>query len=202
MDSRATRYLVKQAGSGDREALDQLFGRALPRLRALLALKAGPALRQRAELDDLVQEAYAEALRQFENYTWQGQDSFFRWLAAIAINRLQNLARVERAGKRDARREVPMVGAETAARLGGVTDAADPAPGPRTLTVGTEAGDRVRSAIARMSDADREVILLARMEGLPLQEVADRIGRTRNATALLLSRALRKLKELLGEGVQ
>jgi RNA polymerase sigma-70 factor (ECF subfamily) len=199
VDPRATRYLVRQAGNGDREALDQLFARALPRLRALLAVKAGPALRQRAELDDLIQEAYAEALRQFANYTWQGDDSFFRWLATIAVHRLQNLARVERAGKRDPRREVPMVGPETAARQGGVSDAADPAPGPRTLTVGAEAGDVVRSAIARMSEADREVIVLARLEGLPLQEVAQRIGRTRNATALLLSRALRKLKDLLGE---
>lgn len=200
VDSRDSRYLIERAGAGDREALDRLFARALPRLRALLAVKAGPALRQRLDLDDLVQEAYVEAVRQFEGYAWQGPDSFFRWLATVAIHRLQNVARMERAEKRDARREVPLVGAETAMRFGGVTDASDPGPGPRTLTVGAEAGDRMQQALGQLADADREVIVLARMQGLPLQEVADRIGRTRNATALLLSRALRKLKGHLPGG--
>ena len=35
---------------------------------------------------------------------------------------------------------------------------------------------------------------LARLQGLSLHEIAERMGRTRNAVALLLSRALRKLK--------
>ena len=38
---------------------------------------------------------------------------------------------------------------------------------------------------------------LLRQEGLSLDEVAERLGRTRNAVALLLSRALRKLKKKL-----
>ena len=46
---------------------------------------------------------------------------------------------------------------------------------------------------------DREVITLARVQGLSLQEIADRIGRTRNAVALLLSRALRKLKAAMDQ---
>jgi DNA-directed RNA polymerase specialized sigma24 family protein len=43
------------------------------------------------------------------------------------------------------------------------------------------------------------VSLLARVEGLPLREVAERLGRTPNAVAQLLSRALRKLGRSLGQ---
>ena len=54
-------------------------------------------------------------------------------------------------------------------------------------------------AAGTLSADDREVITLARVQGLSLQEIAERVGRTRNAIALLLSRALRKLKAAMGE---
>jgi RNA polymerase sigma factor (sigma-70 family) len=44
--------------------------------------------------------------------------------------------------------------------------------------------------------AYREVILLARMEGLSTGEVAERMGKSREAVSLLLHRALARLREL------
>jgi RNA polymerase sigma-70 factor, ECF subfamily len=67
------------------------------------------------------------------------------------------------------------------------------------VSVGAEAQSRLDAALATLSDDDREVITLARVQGLPLQEIAERVGRTKNAVALLLSRALRKLKAAMGE---
>lgn len=197
MDSRPSKRLVDNAAAGDPLALEQLFARCLPRLRRLIALKAGSALRH-AELDDLVQEAYLEAVRQFPDYTYQGPDSFFRWLATVAMNRLANLQRMAAAHKRDRRLERPLQGDGSTLVSGGVQPA-DAGPGPRTLTAGMEAQARIDAALARLSVDDRDVILLARIEGLSLQEIADRLGRTRNAVALLLSRALRKLKAAMGE---
>jgi RNA polymerase sigma factor (sigma-70 family) len=81
---------------------------------------------------------------------------------------------------------------------GGV-QAADAGPGPRTLTIGAEMQARLDAALATLSADDREVITLARVQGLSLQEIADHLGRTRNAVALLLSRALRKLKAAMGD---
>lgn len=197
MDSRPSKRLVDHAAAGDAQALDQLFTRSLPRLRRLLALKAGAALRD-AELDDLVQEAYLEATRQFHDYTYQGPDSFFRWLATVALHRLANLQRMAAAQKRDKRRERPLQDDGSTLVPGGVQPA-DAGPGPRTLLVGAELQERVERALATLSDDDREVITLARVQGLSLQEIADQIGRTRNAVALLLSRALRKLKGAMGK---
>lgn len=197
MDSRPSKRLVDHAAAGDPEALDQLFARCLPRLRRLIALKAGVALRH-AELDDLVQEAYLEATRQFQDYTYQGPDSFFRWLATVAVNRLANLQRMASAHKRDRRLERPLQGDGSSIVPGGVAPV-DAGPGPRTVTLGAEAQARLDTALATLSADDREVITLARVQGLALQEIAERIGRTRNAVALLLSRALRKLKAAMGD---
>src|SRR5262245_10322172 len=197
MDSRESQRLVDHAAAGDRTALDQLFERSVPRLRRLLALKAGSALQQ-GELDDLVQEAYLEATRQFADYTYQGPDSFFRWLAAVALHRLANLQRMASAHKRDRRRERPLeAGSTTASAL----PVADAGPGPRTVVVGGAAQERLDRALEQLGETDREVITLARLQGLSLLEVAERMGRTRNAIALLLSRALRKLKAAMDGNV-
>ena len=197
MELRDSKNLLDHAAAGDRAALDELFQRSLPRLRRLLALRAGIALRQ-GELDDLVQEAYLEALRQFANYTYQGPDSFFRWLATVALHRLSNLQRMAGAQKRDRRRERPIAG-DGSTLVPGAVHAADAGPGPRTHSVGVEVQARLDAALARLSTDDREVIVLARVQGLALQEIAERMGRTRNAVALLLSRALRKLKAEMGD---
>ena len=45
-----------------------------------------------------------------------------------------------------------------------------------------------------MSPESREVILLARIHGLPLKDISDRMNRSPAAVAQLLSRALRKLR--------
>jgi RNA polymerase sigma-70 factor (ECF subfamily) len=42
----------------------------------------------------------------------------------------------------------------------------------------------------------REVILLAKIEGLPTQEVAERMGKSREAVALLLHRAIKRFRQL------
>lgn len=193
MPARQSKSLLADAAAGSRAALDQLFKNYEPRLRRLLTLKSGSALRH-AELDDLVQEAYLEALRQFASYTYQGPDSFFRWLATVAVHRTNNLRRAGLAEKRDARREQRLDASRSAARPPSI---ADPSPGPRTVTVAAEAQTELDAALHRLNPADREVIVLARVEGLPLPEIAERLGRSRNAVALLLSRALRKLKREL-----
>jgi RNA polymerase sigma-70 factor, ECF subfamily len=194
MDSRHSKRLVDKAAAGDVSALDQLFARCEGRLRRLIALK-GP---RQADLDDLVQEAYLEATKQFADYTYQGPDSFFRWLGTVALNRLANLQRMARAQKRDRRLERPLQCFGSSLVPGAVTQA-DAGPGPRTLTIGAEMQARLDQALATLSADDREVITLARVQGLSLQEIGDRIGRTRNAVALLLSRALRKLKAAIGD---
>jgi RNA polymerase sigma-70 factor, ECF subfamily len=200
MESRDSKRLVDIAAAGDSQALDQLFSRCQPRLRRLLALKGGSALRQ-VELEDLMQEAYLEATRQFGDYTYQGPDSFFRWLATVALHRLSNLQRIASAKKRDRRREQPLQRDGSTLLPGGVTPS-DVGPGPRTLALGTEAQTRLDQALGRLSEIDREVITLARVQGLSLQEIAERMERTRNAVALLLSRALRKLKAEMGDEVE
>jgi RNA polymerase sigma factor (sigma-70 family) len=57
---------------------------------------------------------------------------------------------------------------------------------------------RLRAALERLDADHRKVILLARIEKLPSREIAERMQRSPQAVAQLLSRALRKLRENFG----
>ena len=59
--------------------------------------------------------------------------------------------------------------------------------------------DRLENAIVSLSPEHREVVMLARIEGQPIKEIAARTGRTPAAVSMLLSRALRNLRGLFGD---
>ena len=59
--------------------------------------------------------------------------------------------------------------------------------------------DRLEEALKSLSPDYQKVILLARVERLHLDEVAERMGRSRGAVRQLLWRALHELKNVFGE---
>ena len=68
---------------------------------------------------------------------------------------------------------------------------------PSRDAIGREEVERLESALDRLSDEHREVIILARIIGLPHADIAEQMDRTASATRKLLGRALTKLiKEL------
>ena len=59
--------------------------------------------------------------------------------------------------------------------------------------------DRVREAIARLPQADREVVVLRHLEGLHPADIAAVLGTSPGAVEVRLSRARQRLKGLLGD---
>jgi RNA polymerase sigma factor (sigma-70 family) len=57
----------------------------------------------------------------------------------------------------------------------------------------------LQRALESLSPDHREVILLARVEGLSMKEIAERLHRSPNAVVQLLWRALKKLRDAFGE---
>ena len=66
--------------------------------------------------------------------------------------------------------------------------------------MGREAIDRIEAAFDALPEHYREVIVLARIVGLPHREIAERLGKTEVAVQGLLTRALVKLSGLLQGG--
>jgi RNA polymerase sigma-70 factor (ECF subfamily) len=58
---------------------------------------------------------------------------------------------------------------------------------------------RVQQALARLSEGDREVLVLRHLERLPTAEIAEVLGLSEGAVYTRHVRALRRLRQLLGD---
>jgi RNA polymerase sigma-70 factor (ECF subfamily) len=194
-----TDQLLDRASHGDGIARQQLLTRHRARLRAMVAARLDRRLAARLDPSDIVQEALAEAARRLDDYLRQRALPFYPWLRQLAWDRLvkEHRAHLARA-KRSVRREEPgLLGlpdesvAELAQRLASSTSS----PSRHALRV--ELQTRVQAALALLSAADREVLVLRYLEQLPLREVAAVLGVSELAVKMRHFRALERLRALL-----
>ena len=175
--------LVDLARGGDRQALGRLFEDCRPRLEAVVRDILGDRLKQGDGVDDVLQETFTRACDAIAGFEWRGEDSFLRWLSVVARNVVLEAARGAKMAPGPLPEEDPSGGDLSQSRL----------------LRREERFDRLQEAIQRLSPVHRQVILLARIEKLPLKEVASRLGRTHDAVRQLLRRALRELKASFGD---
>ena len=67
---------------------------------------------------------------------------------------------------------------------------------PSRLFAQQEAVERLLARLEALPENYREAILLAKIEGLTTQEMAERLGKPREAVALLVFRAVKRFREL------
>lgn len=184
--------LIERFRSGDREAFAPLFARYRPRLAVLIHHKLSPELRSRVDVDDVLQEVFLAAFRDLDNFTYRSPGSFLAWLSRIADHVVIDAARFYGRQKRDA-------GEILRFRSESNPEGPDPATTttPTRLLAEKEAVQGLLEKLAALPDEYRQVILLAKMEGLTTQEIAERLGKSREAVALLLHRAIQRFRQLL-----
>ena len=201
-DSSITQEFVEKARLGDREALGTLLQRYRQRLEALIHLRLGPQLREKVEVEDVLQETYLNAIGAIQKFQWTDQGSFFRWLGAIAEHVIQRSARFhlqteKRKYSRERSLERHLDGTEgRPADLAKLLRARDPSPS--TILQRQERFDRLEAALNQLHPDHREVIILAAVRGLPTRDIAAQLGRSREAVSMLLLRALRRLRKEFG----
>jgi RNA polymerase sigma-70 factor, ECF subfamily len=190
--------LIKRARSGDRDAFDRLVREHEGPLRALISARLGNGLRARTEVEDMVQETLLRAFRTMGQFEGETAAVFRGWLAGIASNAVAGTGRKLTTQKADYRREVPLPG--DSSTLGGGSPAiASPVTSPSGHLRREERIERLLASIERLSPDHRQVILLTRIEGLPVKEVATRMGRSERAVSMLLLRAMLALREVFGD---
>jgi RNA polymerase sigma-70 factor (ECF subfamily) len=189
-----TQKLVTLAKSGDESALDQLCRIYAERVRWIVRLRMGKELRRKLDSMDVVQDALIHALGGMEDFTYENEGDFVRWLSRIAENTLRDNRDRFHAEKRDIRKEVPLGsgGHATSGRLSGV-------PGPVAATTPSvilsrkEDLAKLEKAMDALKPEYKEIIVLTKIEGLGYQEIADRVGKSSEAVRKLVSRAMTAL---------
>jgi RNA polymerase sigma-70 factor, ECF subfamily len=169
--------LVEQARQRDPDAWEALYRRAHPRLLAFAGRRLGAE-----DARDAVSETMTRAVASIGRYERRNA-GFEGWLFGILRNVIRDIQRRQR------RRPTAPLSDEP---VGG-------APDPLAVALRVEEADAMRAAFARLRPADRELLELRVVAGLPAEEVAVALGRRAGAVRMAQARALERLRHLLGE---
>ncbi|HSI21655.1 MAG TPA: RNA polymerase sigma factor RpoE [Methylophilaceae bacterium] len=157
--------LVERAQRGDKTAFDLLVQKYQRKLGRLLSRM----IRDQAEVEDVVQEAFIKAYRALPNF--RGDSAFYTWLYRIGINTAKNY--LVAMGRR------PQVSTEIE-----VEDAENFEDGQDLRTIDTpetelmtkQIAQTVNDTVAALPEELRTAITLREIEGLSYEEIATLMG--------------------------
>lgn len=187
------RELVARVRDGDEDAFRMLFDRYNRLVRARIRQWLPNGIRRRISISDLVQEARLAAFQGCHDLELAHDGAFQPWLLRIVEHKVRDAIRRQASAKRDAGREVSRHQRdETAqARARGLS--------PSEHAIAAEDKARMMSVLDALPPDYREILRLARLEGLTLREAGERMGRSREAAKKLYARALARFTELYRE---
>ena len=192
-----TQYLVALARAGDSSALSQLCNVYGERVRRIIRLRMGKELRVKLDSMDVVQDTLFSALEGLGDFTYKNEGDFLRWLARITQNELRDNLDKLYTDKRDIRKEVrpedygPTTGSGFVGNPGPIQ-----ATTPSVILSKKEDLNKLEKAMDQLKPDYREVIVLAKIEGLSYKEIADKLGKSIDSVGHLLSRAMVALTEI------
>ncbi len=150
-----------------------------------------------ADLEDFVQDALLKILRELASF--RGEARFTTWAQKVAVR----VALSELRRKRW--RDVSLQDLLTRQADSDFTPAVltDPTPNPEQKAVQGIMMDKIQYIIAEeLTERQRQAMMAVMQGGMPLEEVAVRMGTNRNALYKLLHDARKRLqKRMMGEGL-
>lgn len=167
--------LVRQARTGDGEAFEHLVRL---HMRAAYTVALG-VTHDAADAEDVTQDAFVTALEKLDDCE---PARFSGWLLSIVRNRALNFRRSQAV-----RNPAPLT----------VLEATPSSSNPEHDAGRAILRDDLTAALARLSETQRQVVLLHDLEGYKHREIGDLIGISEGASRFHLSTARATLRGLL-----
>jgi len=164
--------LVSAARDGDRGAFGRLYERYARMVHGILLARV-----PLAEVDDLVQDVFVQAMRQV--HTLRDAACFGGWLATVTRNRANDYHR----------RSVELVEL--------TEDSPSEARVMRRSNAPGDDGAAILAAVRELPEAYRETLILRLVEGFTGPEIAERTGLTPGSVRVNLHRGMQMLREKL-----
>lgn len=196
----STTQLVIASKQGDNEALGYLLEQYRGYLLMLAHRYLSERLRRRVDPADIVQLTYLEAKRDLHAFRGETPAEFSGWLRGMLKNNVATaVTRHVTTQKRSLRREVdasPPAGNDSAGG-GWIQQLPGSTTSPSGVAIRAEAVVALLEALHHLPETQAEAIRLRYMEGLPLAEIVERMGKSDTAVAGLLKRGLQKLRSIM-----
>jgi RNA polymerase sigma factor (sigma-70 family) len=185
-EAESTLYLIRRFRAGDREALERLFERHLPRLQRWAKGRLPRWARDAADTQDLVQETLLQTFNRMDVFEPTREGALQAYLRQAVMNRIRD--EIRRKGRRPERAELD--GSEV-----------DRARSPLEEAVGLEEIERYEAALGRLRPEEREAIILRVELGHSYEEVARLLEKpSPEAARKAAKRALFRLAEEMARG--
>ena len=183
--------LVERVQRGDKQA----FGLLVEKYRRKLGRLLSRFIRDPAEVEDVVQEAFIKAYRALPNF--RGESAFYTWLYRIGINTAKNYL-VAMGRRPQTQNEIEVEDAENfedGEELRVIET-------PETELMTKEIAKTVHESIEALPEDLRTAIVLREIEGLSYEEIAEimncPIGTVRSRIFRARESIAEKLRPLLG----
>jgi RNA polymerase sigma-70 factor (ECF subfamily) len=193
--------LIDRAAGGDDAARHQLLAQHRDRLRRMVAMHLDRRLAARVDASDIVQEAMLDAYGELFDYLQRRPLPVYPWLRQLAWERMRKWHRAHiNVQKRSVGREEHWdlaLPEESAVLLAHRLIAVGTSPSNHLIRV--ELRQRVRAALEATSPREREILVMRHLEEMSAAEIAASLGITERAAKARHTRALEKLRSLLGD---
>ena len=170
--------LMRSSQEGDKIAYEQLLTELVPLLRRVIARR----WRDQNEVEDLVQDVLLSI--HGVRHTFDPSRAFMPWLMTITRRRIADAAR--RQSHRHANETTVDVMPETI-----------PFQDTNLEQEAIEIGDDIRYAMSVLPTAQREAVVLMKVEGLTLKEASDVTGKSVASLKVTVHRALKTMRQVL-----
>jgi RNA polymerase sigma-70 factor, ECF subfamily len=175
--------LVVAAQQGDQGAFGQLYDRYVDVVFRFVLFRVG----DRPLAEDLTSETFLRALRRISSVSYQGRD-VGAWFVTIARNLVLDHVK-------SSRYRLEMSTAD-------ILDSSADDRGPEHEVVEEATAAELMRCVAQLGRDQQECIMLRFMQGLSVSETAAVMGRNEGAVKALQHRAVRRLAQLLPEGLR
>jgi RNA polymerase sigma-70 factor (ECF subfamily) len=183
--------LVERLRAGEEAAYVDLVTRYQPQLLRLAEATVG----SRAVAQEVTQDTWLAVLRGVDRF--EGRSSFKTWLFHVLLNRARTAAgKEQRAGRPDDTVD------ERFDQQGAWAEPPEPwADRADDRLIAADLAAQVKALLPRLPEAQRQVVLLRDVEGLPPAEVCRLLDITDGNQRVLLHRGRARLRALLAEEV-
>jgi RNA polymerase sigma-70 factor (ECF subfamily) len=178
-DAASTHDLLQQVRAGNERALDLLIARYLRDLTRWASGRLPRWARHAIDTDDLVQESLIQVFQKLDGFEYRGEGALLAYLRQAVLNRIRN--QVRWANRRPRSHELEP-------RL------EDEGSSPLEAAIDAQSVERYESALARLSQPEREALICRIELGLTYAELARALGKpSADAARMAVARAMVRL---------
>jgi RNA polymerase sigma-70 factor (ECF subfamily) len=175
--------LVELARTGDSDAFGMLYDHYQGSVYRFLFYRTHSS----TLAEDLTSETFFRALRNMQNFRWQGKD-FGAWLMTIARNLATDHFKAGRTRL------------ELATEDMGLHD--DATEGPEHAVLASLTNELLLKALTELPTEQKDCLIMRFLQGMSIAETAAVLGRSEGAVKQLQLRGVRNLAKLMPEGIR